>query len=291
MRLASFNGHRVGVVLEDERLADISTLVDPDPSAWPPVVMLKAIAAFPQLATVIRRELGGLPVHKISDVRLETPIPWPNKLIAFPTNYQAHIDEMQSTYRADTKGFFLKANSSLIGPSDEIVLPELSGYEVHHECELALIVGKQGRNIQHDAAMDHIFGFTCLIDVTVRGSQERVMRKSYDTFTPVGPYVVTADEVPDPHSLELGLWVNGERRQHGNTRDFILDIPSMISLASSVTTLFPGDIIATGTPAGVGPIQPGDEIHISIPPIGSMTVPVTQGRGGSNVAFESECHN
>jgi 2-keto-4-pentenoate hydratase/2-oxohepta-3-ene-1,7-dioic acid hydratase in catechol pathway len=173
----------------------------------------------------------------------------------------------------------------LVGPQDSLVLPDLPGFEVHHECELAVIIGTEGRNIPEERAMDHIFGYSCLIDATVRGSQERVMRKSYDTFTPVGPYIVTADEVADPHNLDLELWVNDERRQRANTRDLILGIREMIALASSVSTLMPGDIIATGTPEGVGTVRDGDTIRISIQDVGTMTVPVVQGEGGGNVAF------
>jgi 2-keto-4-pentenoate hydratase/2-oxohepta-3-ene-1,7-dioic acid hydratase in catechol pathway len=111
------------------------------------------------------------------------------------------------------------------------------------------------------------------------------MRKSYDTFCPIGPALATADEVGDPRNLEMKLWVNEELRQHANTRDIILDVPNMISMASSVTTLYPGDIIASGTPAGVGLIKPGDQVTIEIERVGRMTVLVEQGTGGDNLAI------
>jgi 2-keto-4-pentenoate hydratase/2-oxohepta-3-ene-1,7-dioic acid hydratase in catechol pathway len=170
----------------------------------------------------------------------------------------------------------LKANSSLSGPQDPIVLPSLAGREVHHECELAIIIGKRGRNISREAAADHIFGYSCLIDAVVRGKEERVMRKSFDTFCPVGPYITTRDEVSDFTDITMQLWVNGERRQHANTKDLIVDIPEMIAMSSSVATLEPGDIIATGTPAGVGPISAGDTVTITIERVGSMTLQVVQ---------------
>jgi 2-keto-4-pentenoate hydratase/2-oxohepta-3-ene-1,7-dioic acid hydratase in catechol pathway len=285
MKLASFDDGRIGVVVDPEHLVDVSALLPVAVGSWPPVGMVRAIASFPGLRGEIVRNLDKLPRQRLADVRLRTPVAWPNKLIAFPANYQAHIEEMNSRNRANINGFFLKANSSLVGPQDNLVLPDLPGFEVHHECELAVIIGTEGRNIPEERAMDHIFGYSCLIDATVRGSQERVMRKSYDTFTPVGPYIVTADEVADPHNLDLELWVNDERRQRANTRDLILGIREMIALASSVSTLMPGDIIATGTPEGVGTVRDGDTIRISIQDVGTMTVPVVQGEGGGNVAF------
>jgi 2-keto-4-pentenoate hydratase/2-oxohepta-3-ene-1,7-dioic acid hydratase in catechol pathway len=122
----------------------------------------------------------------------------------------------------------------------------------------------------------------------VRGKEERVMRKSYDTFTPIGPALVTADEVGDPGNLDMKLWVNDDLRQHATTRDLIVDIPNMIALASSVSTLEPGDVIATGTPEGVGPIRDGDTVTIEIERVGRMTVPVRQGQGGDNMALRKE---
>jgi 2-keto-4-pentenoate hydratase/2-oxohepta-3-ene-1,7-dioic acid hydratase in catechol pathway len=216
------------------------------------------------------------------------PIVWPHNLFAYPVNYIAHQTEMASTHRADLNGYFLKATSSISGPQDPIVLPDLPSREIHHECELALIIGKAGRHISADAAPDYVFGYSCLMDITVRGKEERVMRKSYDTFTPIGPALVTADEVGDPSDLDMKLWVNDELRQHASTRDLIVDIPNMVALASSVSTLQPGDVIATGTPEGVGPIRGGDTVTIEIARVGRMTVPVVQGEGGDNLAIRKE---
>jgi 2-keto-4-pentenoate hydratase/2-oxohepta-3-ene-1,7-dioic acid hydratase in catechol pathway len=133
-----------------------------------------------------------------------------------------------------------------------------------------------------------VFGYVCLIDVTIRGKEDRVMRKSYDTFTPIGPAIVTRDEVGDARALNLRLWVNGELRQDANTRDLILDVPNMVAMASSVATLYPGDIIASGTPAGVGPIKAGDQVTIEIERVGRMSVLVEQGHGGGNLAIRGQ---
>lgn len=283
MRLVRHSGGRIGI-LQNGTVHDATDVLGLNPAAWPPVGMVQLIKNFdalrPKLESVART--AGTPVEKI---RLEAPILWPNKLLAYPVNYLAHGIEFNSPNRADLNGFFLKANSSLSGPQDPIVLPDLPGREIHHECELAIIIGKQARHVEAAQALPYVFGYSCLIDVTVRGKEERVMRKSYDTFTPLGPALVTADEVDDPGCLDLKLWVNNDLRQDANTRDFIVNVPNMISLASSVATLYPGDIIATGTPAGVGPIKAGDVITIEIERVGRMAVSVEQGRGGSNVAM------
>jgi 2-keto-4-pentenoate hydratase/2-oxohepta-3-ene-1,7-dioic acid hydratase in catechol pathway len=157
---------------------------------------------------------------------------------------------------------------------------------VHHECEIALIIGKQGRQILPENALEHIFGYACLLDMTVRGKEERVFRKSYDTFTPVGPWITTADEVSDPEDINMKLWVNDVLRQSANTRDLIVSVRNMIAIASSASTLYPGDIIATGTPAGVAKVSPGDVVSIEVENVGRMSLPVMQGIRGFNVVLE-----
>ncbi len=268
MKLFRFNGGRIGVTTPDGTF-DLTEALGIDLEAWPPVQMVQFIAKFdelinPALASPRARSI------EMQSVRLDLPIAWPNKVLAFPANYRAHQAEMNSRNQADVNGFFLKANSSLSGPNDPIVLPDLPGRDIHHECELGIVIGKRSRRVAREDALSCIFGYSCLIDMVVRGNEERVMRKSWDSFCPFGPWIVTADEVPDPANLETRLWVNGETRQHANTRDLILDIPGMIVLASRVATLEPGDIVATGTPAGVGPVKPGDEVRIWIERVGEM---------------------
>jgi 2-keto-4-pentenoate hydratase/2-oxohepta-3-ene-1,7-dioic acid hydratase in catechol pathway len=217
---------------------------------------------------------------------LLTPVPWPNKIVAYPVNYHEHGVEMGSSYRANNQGFFLKPPSALSGPADAIVLPVNSGRRIDHECELAIVIGKQGRDIRRADWREYVFGYSCLIDAVIRGKEERVTRKGFDTFCPVGPWIVTEDEIGDAvHSLQGRLWVNGELRQDANTRDLVLDIPGMIEIAASVMTLYPGDIIATGTPAGVGPMRHGDTVKIEFERIGSMELKVVQGTTGAHSIF------
>lgn len=287
MKLASFGGGRIGVVVDD-RLVDATAASSVPADFWPPVGMVKLIADFdrarPQLEALSRSGAGT----PLASVKLECPILWPNKVIAFPANYHAHVEEMKtgtgliSKFKADGQGFFLKSNSSLSGPRDPIVLPNIQGRQIHHECELAVIIGKGGRMISRAKAMDHIFGYSCLLDIVVRGQEERVMRKSYDTFCPLGPYIVTRDEVPRYDEIDLLLEVNGEVRQKANTKDLIVDIPDMVRMASSVMMLYPGDIIASGTPAGVGPLKGGDKVKIVISHVGSMTLDVVQSESGGH---------
>lgn len=283
MKIVRFNEGRIGVVKGDN-VVDVTSVIG-ESDTWPPVGINRLIASFdafkPEVERIVQASVGV----PLSAVRLLTPIPWPNKLMAYPVNYMKHADEMNSVGYANVQGYFLKSNSSLSGQSEPIVLPALPEREVHHECELALIIGKEGREIKREDALNYVFGYSCLIDVTIRGKEERVFRKSYDTFTPVGPWIVTRDEVGDPTNLQARLWVNDDLKQNANTRDLIVDIPDMIAVASSASTLYPGDIIATGTPEGVGPIHDGDRVTIEIERVGRMAVDVVQGTQGANRVF------
>jgi 2-keto-4-pentenoate hydratase/2-oxohepta-3-ene-1,7-dioic acid hydratase in catechol pathway len=291
MKIVNFDQDRIGIV-DGDSVIDVSGLVGADQASWPPTAMLRFIASFdrikPQLAGILR---AGGKRTPLADAKLNCPILWPNKVIAYPANYHEHISEMKtgtgliSAFNASGQGFFLKANSSLSGPRDPIVLPPLPDREIHHECELAIIIGKGGRNIAVEQAIEHIFGYSCLIDVVIRGKEERVMRKSFDSFCPMGPHLVTADEIPDYRNIDLELGVNGELRQKANTRDLIVGVPEMIAMASSVMTLFPGDIIASGTPAGVGRLKANDRVEIRIKGVGEMTLDVTQGTDGDHAVW------
>jgi 2-keto-4-pentenoate hydratase/2-oxohepta-3-ene-1,7-dioic acid hydratase in catechol pathway len=200
--------------------------------------------------------------------KLECPVPRPRQIFAIGINYKAHAAEMNNPLPTQPL-VFTKFQSSLNSPNGAVTLV---GEKCDFEAELVAIIAKGGRNISRENAYDHIFGYACLIDMVVRGKEERVMRKSYDTFCPFGPWITTADEVPNPANLQTRLWVNDELRQDANTKDLIVDIPGMIELSSKVATLYPGDIIAAGTPAGVGPVQPGDRVRIQIEHVGEMTL-------------------
>ena len=153
-----------------------------------------------------------------------------------------------------------------------MVLPER---RTDHELELAVVIGVPGHAISRERAMEHVAGYCIGLDMTVRGTEDRSFRKSPDTYTVLGPCFVTADEITDPHALTMSLWVNGERRQHSSTGAMTIDIPDLIAIASSLYTLHPGDVILTGTPEGVGPVAPGDEIRAFCEGVGEMTLRVS----------------
>jgi len=284
MRFARWNGGRIGLVVGDT-IRDVTEAAGIDIGEWPPVGPVRMIADFDRRRDAILNAAERASPVPLRDVKLETPIPWPHKLIAIPVNYHAHALEMSSPAISRNAGFFMKSSASLSGAGEPIVLPDLPGREIHHEAELAVIIGKRGRQIAAADALKHVFGYACLLDITVRGKQERTIRKSYDTFTPVGPWITTADEVDNPANLDVRLWVNGEPRQDANTSAMIVGVAETIEMVSAVTTLEPGDIIATGTGEGVGPIAAGDAVRIEIPQVGEMTVRVVQGNGGGNLAI------
>ncbi|AUT64500.1 fumarylacetoacetate hydrolase family protein [Paraburkholderia terrae] len=293
MKLVTFDNGRIGIV-DGDRVIDVSDLAGVQPGIWPPVGMVRLIADWKERGPTLLDALAHREGRPLADVRLEAPVQWPNKVIAFPANYHAHIDEMKqggasgviSTFKASGQGFFLKANSSLSGPADDIMLPPLAGREIHHECELGIVIGKRGRAATRAESRDYVFGFTCLLDMVVRGKEERVMRKSFDTFCPTGPWITTADEIADFDNIEMRLFVNGEERQRATTKNLIVDVPEMIAMSSAVMTLEPGDIIASGTPAGVGPVEDGDVLEIVIDGVGSMELHVRQGEVGDHPVWD-----
>ena len=277
MRIAVYDDNRVGLV-RNETLVDVSDIVSARDGEWPPVFLLRAIADFDRLRprlTEALRSREGLPLDR---VQLRAPVVFPSKVIAAPVNYRLHIEEMRSQVKNELHaiekyGLFLKAPSSVVGPDATVELP-FADRRTDHEVELGVVIGKTARNVAAGDAMNHVFGYTGVMDITVRGEEDRSTRKSFDSFTPVGPVLVTADEIPDPHALQLQLWVNGERRQNGNTRDMIWNVPRLIEYASHVMTLYPGDLFSTGTPDGVGPLRAGDQVTIEVERIGRMSVKV-----------------
>ena len=201
----------------------------------------------------------------------------PTKMICLGKNYAKHAEEMRSEVPKEPI-IFLKPPSSLIGPEEKIILPKMSKL-VHHEVELAVIIGERGKNVNRNDAMNYVLGYTILLDITARDLQNIARKKGlpwtlckgFDTFAPVGPRIVSSSEL-EPDDLEIGLKINGEIRQKSRTSEMIFKIPQLIEYISSVMTLEPGDIIATGTPEGVGKIEQGDVIEAWIEGIGELRV-------------------
>lgn len=233
---------------------------------------------FDELGPQIEAALPKIQPLALQEVRLRAPVPRPSKIIAAPVNYLNHQSEMNAQFNnapftIEKLKLFLKAPSSIIGPGETILLP-YPDRRTDHEAELAFVIGKEAKDIDVEEAKNYIFGYFGFIDITVRGEEERTWRKSYDTFSPIGPWIVTADELEDPHSLQMDLWVNDQLRQSINTDQLIFDCYKCLAEASQNMTLYPGDIITTGTPAGVGPIEKGDQVRLSIEKIGEFTVSV-----------------
>jgi 2-keto-4-pentenoate hydratase/2-oxohepta-3-ene-1,7-dioic acid hydratase in catechol pathway len=220
----------------------------------------------------------------IAGVKFLSPVANPTKIIGVPVNYQAHRDEAAAdpdfeaarqrlSGTIEEQGLFLKANSALVGPSEGVAVrfPDL---RTDHEAELGVIIGRQGSDIPMAEAFEHVAGYALAMDMVVRGGQDRSMRKSIDTYAVLGPWMVTRDQVPDPENLNFELRVNGEVRQRANTGEMIMNLAHQISWGSTFYTLLPGDIIMSGTPAGVSKVEPGDTIEFDFEGIGSMEVPV-----------------
>jgi 2-keto-4-pentenoate hydratase/2-oxohepta-3-ene-1,7-dioic acid hydratase in catechol pathway len=207
--------------------------------------------------------------HALADVRLLAPV-LPSKIIGIGKNYAEHAREMGGDVPG-TPVVFLKPSTSVIGPGDAIAYPDVSA-EVHHEGELAVVIGRLCRDVPAGRVPEVVLGFTCANDVTARDLQRAepqwARAKGLDTFCPLGPWVVTD---LDPSDLAIGCTVNGEVRQAGRTADMVRDVTELVTHVSRSMTLLPGDVILTGTPAGVGPLQVGDEVAVTVEGIGTLT--------------------
>jgi 2,4-diketo-3-deoxy-L-fuconate hydrolase len=284
MRLCRYGDNRLGLI-EGEVVRDVSHALGQLPTCAYPLPNHDLLIEHLDAVRGAIASTGGGTTFPLSEMRPLSPVANPGKLLAAPVNYRAHMDEaladeanfsrtlIRTTLEA---GFFLKATSSLIGAGSEIEIRHPHRRN-DHEVELAVIIGKPCRGVSSREALGYVAGYSVGLDLTVRGEEERSLRKSLDTFSVLGPALVTTDEFGDPSGKQLGLSVNGRLRQRANTDDLIMDVPSLIAFASTFYTLHPGDVIFTGTPQGVGPIEPGDRIEAWIEGIGRMIVDVAGG--------------
>lgn len=300
MRLCSFHQRdavRVGVVV-GEWVVDLDRAAEAaGADSWPRGVDMRGLLERGQAALEAARRLtddaakrlqsgeeesllsGGL-VLRAAETKFAAPVPNPSKVVAVGLNYRDHARE-QGTRIPDRPIIFAKFPTSVIGPGDEIVWdPALTG-QVDYEAELAFVMGRVARNVPQERAYDYIGGYTCLNDVSARdlqfGDRQWVRGKSLDTFCPLGPVLVTTDEIADPHRLRIRAVLNGEVMQDSNTSELIFGVPELVAFISRAFTLLPGDVVATGTPAGVGvfrdpPVfmKDGDRVAIEIEGIGRL---------------------
>jgi 2-keto-4-pentenoate hydratase/2-oxohepta-3-ene-1,7-dioic acid hydratase in catechol pathway len=284
MRFCRFGEDRLGLV-EGSQVRDVTVALDLLPEYRYPLPRVdQFIANLDKISERVKSIAADSPLLDLEGLKLLSPVANPSKIVGAPVNYQKHIEEAKAdaginfgnpAHLAPIQkiGVFLKACSSLVGPGEGIALRKLDRRN-DHEVELAVVMGKAANNVSAADALDYVAGYAIGLDLTIRGPEERCLRKSPDSYAVLGPWMVTADEIDDPNNLNLKITVNGEVRQDSNTNLMIMSVRQLIEYASSFYTLQPGDIIITGTPEGVSPIVPGDTIVATIEKIGSMEVAV-----------------
>jgi 2-keto-4-pentenoate hydratase/2-oxohepta-3-ene-1,7-dioic acid hydratase in catechol pathway len=283
MKICRFDDNRLGLVTDDG-IRDVSAVLSKLPSVTYPFPRHDAlIAHLDQLMPEIESAAKSAKPVPVEKVKLLSPVANPGKIIAAPVNYKKHLEEaladkgihhgnlVQEIHKA---GMFLKATSALVGAGEGVKLVHTDRRN-DHECELAVIIGKRAKNIAAADAMGYVAGYAIGLDMTIRGPEERSLRKSPDSYCVLGPWLVTRDEIADPGNLGLSIKVNGAVKQDAHTSDLILSVAQLIEWGSSFYTLHPGDVILTGTPQGVGPVRPGDVMVATIERIGSMQVHIT----------------
>jgi len=282
VRLCRYDADRLGLVEGDEVLDVSGALEAIPPQRWPIAPGDPLIANLGRVCERARELGAAAPRRKLASVTLKSPVANPTKIMNAPINYQKHIDEA----KADPKlgggrkldhitdwGLFLKATSALIGPGEPIRLrmPERRN---DHEVELAVVIGRECRKATVENALEFVAGYAIGLDMTIRGPEMPSWRKSVDTYAVCGPWLTTKDEVPDPNCLRLSLKVNGETRQDSTTAHMVYSVRQLIEYATSMYTLYPGDLIFSGTPEGVGPVNPGDLISAEIERLGRFDIRV-----------------
>ena len=282
MKICRFNDNRLGLVQGDQVL-DVTAALDALPAYRYPLPSTdQLITNLDMLKPHILEAAKSAKAVPASQVAFLSPVANPGKVVAAPVNYKAHLEESRNdpgisfnrkVIEIQTIGLFLKATSSIVGASEGVAIT-FDDRRNDHEIELVAVIGKPARNVSKDEALDYVAGYCIGLDMTIRGQEERSLRKSLDTFSVLGPWMVSADEFGAPDHQQMVLTVNGEPRQNANTRDLILTVRDLISWASTFYTLQPGDILMTGTPEGVNRVVAGDVIDASIEGIGAMKVKV-----------------
>ncbi len=270
MKLAFFNDYRLGVVRGDA-IVDVSAEVADVPHTGPHNLISNLIGDFARYRTRLEAAAARGAAIPLATVTLRPPLPRPGNIICMAVNY------MEDGTRTEPAAInaFNKASTAVIGPGGTMVLPDLAATIFEGEAELAVVIGKTATNVKAADAMAHVFGYTCFIDGSARGVPAFYQMKSRETFAPIGPWIVTADEIADPQKLQVRLWNNGELKQNFNTDDMAHKIARCIEWVSSVHTLLPGDILATGTNhRGLHAFQDGDRIELEVEQVGKLSITV-----------------
>ena len=272
MKLAYFDNFRLGVVFQDqifnitEELRDLSRRGPEDLMS----LLIEHFAVYRGRIEAAVARTGGL---DLGNVKLRAPLPRPANIVCMAVNYDDGLISSSHT------NAFHKASSAIIGPGDTMVLPDVPASVFEGEAELAVVIGKRASHVRAEDAMDYVFGYTNFIDGSARGlpppTNTFFQMKSRETFAPIGPYIVTRDEISDPQNLRIRLWVNGELKQDFNTRKMVTDIKNSIAWLSAIHPLTPGDIIATGTDhCGLNAFQDGDVVELETDGLGSLRIQI-----------------
>lgn len=282
MKLCRFNTDRLGVI-ETDTVIDVSRVLEILPATrWARRIEDPVIANLDAIRAEIDSVMSNCNRIALSSVLLESPVATPSKIIGAPVNYHAHLDEAREdqglhqgrhVYPIDEIGCFLKANSAMCGHGSTIARP-FDDARIDHEAEVAIVIGKPAHKVSASDAMNYIAGYSLALDMTVRGKQDRSLRKSCDGFAVLGPWFVTADEIRDPGKIGFALTVNGEERQNADTSLLIRSMAELIEMCSDFYTLLPGDVIMTGTPEGVSPVAGGDVIEVTSEELGTLQVTI-----------------
>lgn len=274
MRIASYDGGSIGVVGEGNAVHDVTDLLQQYEPLGPQDLLPDLISHFDELRPELERRAASGDGTPLDQVRLGAPIVRPTKIVCLIGNYREGTDRPPQIL-----DIFFKSPEGIVGHDDTVILPPHQADIFHHEAEIAVVIGRETKDISEDDAMDAIFGFVAFNDVSARGlgrsGINSFLGKSFDTFAGFGPWIVTRDEIPDPYDLHITVDVNGERRQDYYTNDMERPIKELISYISSVTTLHPGDVICCGTNhQGLGSMQDGDEVVTTVSGIGSFSLSV-----------------
>ena len=266
----------IPAVVAGDRVIEVADLLEPIPRLRPQDVLVGLAARFDEFRGPLEAAAGDREGRPMDSVRFRPPVPQPGKMVCMAGNYM----ESGTIPEALDVDAFLKAPSSVIGSGDTVVLPDAPAEVFHHEAELGVVIGKRASKVRAADALDHVFGYLNFMDVSARGinpngNNSFWWQKSWDTFGPIGPWIVTTDDVPDPQKLDIKLWSDGELRHDFDTSDMARSISEVIEWVSNEVTLDPGDIIATGTNhRGLGPMQDGETVELEITGLGRLSVKV-----------------
>jgi len=290
MKVCHYNEHEAGAVVEDRVFAIGASLVGAGHlrQRYSMQEVIEALANEPAAMQCVRQVLKGRSLP-LAQAKLLAPIENPPSIWAAAANYKAHQAEMRAASGGPDRTeltpddlmaeFFLKPSSSIVGPGGTIVLPRIAKH-VDYECELCAVIGRKARHVREAEALDYVFGYTICWDISQREpwgrdrQNTRNVRKGFDSFTALGPWIVTKDELPEPQDTRIDVELNGTHVMTAHTKDMICGVREHIRFLSSVLTLRPGDLITTGTPAGVAKLAPGDKLKGRIERVGEMTLSV-----------------